>query len=147
MGVRHHIRSVSRAVVMIGICVIPSWGMQAVPDPPDTPQPQERWNILYQATSIGSTHGNFRSPYSGAFSLEDRTERDVSLTSTLFIGFRLARNTELYVNPEISGGRGFSHVNGLANAYNGELPRVDTATPKPYLARAYITQDIGLSHE
>ncbi len=103
--------------------------------------PPENWNVFYQATSIGDHHGTFRSLYSGPFSLQDRPEYDVSLTSTLFLGLRLARNNQFYINPEIAGGRGFSGVNGLANATNGELPRVATATPKPYLARAYVTQD------
>ena len=107
--------------------------------PPDA----ERWNAYYQATSIGDAHGTFRSPYSGAFSLQDYPEHDASLTATLFLGLRLFSNTLLYVNPELAGGRGFSGVDGMANAPNGELPRVASATPKPYLARAYITQDFG----
>ena len=107
----------------------------------------ERWNLFFQATSIGQSHGPFRSPYSGPFSLQNRTEREASLTATFFLGFRVARNTQIYIDPEIAGGRGFSGVNGIANAPNGELPRVASATPKPYLARAYITQDFGFGDE
>jgi high affinity Mn2+ porin len=55
----------------------------------------------------------------------------------------LGKNTQLYFDPEIAGGRGFSGVDGIANFTNGELPRVATATPKPYLARLYISQDFG----
>src|SRR5258707_375538 len=102
----------------------------------------ERWNLFYQATSIGDYHGTFRSPYSGQFSLRNMTERDVSLTTTLFLGFRLDANTQVYIDPEIAGGRGFSGVNGIASSPNGELPRVASATPKPYVARAYITHDL-----
>jgi len=65
------------------------------------------------------------------------------LTSTLFFGLRLAENTQLYFDPELAGGRGFSGTNGIANFPNGEMPRVATATPKPYLARLYVTQDFG----
>src|SRR3989441_4905637 len=103
----------------------------------------ERWNLFFQATSIGQSHGPFRSPYSGPFSLQNRTEREASLTATFFLGFRLARNTQIYIDPEIAGGRGFSGVNGIANASNGELPRVASATPKPYLARLYLSHDFG----
>jgi hypothetical protein len=109
--------------------------------------PVERWNLYYQATSIGQYHGVFNSPYEGPFSLHNTPERDVSLTSTLFLGLRLAKNTQLYFDPEIAGGRGFSGVNGLANAPNGELPRVATATPKPYIARLYLQQDLGFGSE
>ena len=51
----------------------------------------------------------------------------------LFLGLRLARDTKLYFDPEIAGGRGFSGVTGIANFPNGELPRVASATPKPYI--------------
>src|SRR3979490_1496759 len=49
----------------------------------------ERWNLFYQATSIGQYHGTFHSPYSGQLSLQNNMERDVSLTTTLFLGLRL----------------------------------------------------------
>jgi hypothetical protein len=93
----------------------------------------EKWNLYYQATSIGQYHGTFKSQYSGPFSLQDYPERDTSLTTTLFLGLQLNDNTDLYFDPEIAGGRGFSGVNGLANSSNGELPRVASAEPKPYL--------------
>jgi len=111
------------------------------------PVEPERWNLFYQATSIGQYHGTFRSPYSGPFSLQDRMERDVSLTTTLFLGLRLEKNTALYFDPEIAGGRGFSGVDGLANSSNGELPRVASATPKPYVARLYVSHDFGFRNE
>jgi high affinity Mn2+ porin len=103
----------------------------------------ERWNLYYQATSIGQYHGSFPSPYSSPFSLQGHPEAEASLTTTLFFGLRLATNTLLYFDPEIAGGRGFSGTNGLANFSNGEMPRVAKATPTPYLARLYVTQDFG----
>jgi high affinity Mn2+ porin len=115
-------------------------------DAPDAPA-FENWNLYYQATSIGQNHGTFNSPYSGPLSLQDRREDDVSLTTTLFFDARLAPNLQLVFDPEIAGGRGFSGVNGLANPSNGELPRVATATPKPYIARLYLTYDFGFGSE
>ena len=108
-----------------------------------TADQSERWNLSYQATSIGQYHGTFPAAYSGPFSLQNYPERDVSLTTTLFFGLRLEKNTSLYFDPEIAGGRGFSNVNGIANSPNGELPRVASATPKPYLARLYVSHDFG----
>jgi high affinity Mn2+ porin len=107
----------------------------------------ERWNLFWQATSVGQYHGSFPALYSGPLSLSDQPERDVSLTSTLFFGFRITDNTQFYFDPEIAGGRGFSGVDGMANASNGELPRVASATPKPYLARLYVTHDFGFGSE
>jgi high affinity Mn2+ porin len=107
----------------------------------------ERWNLYFQATSIGQYHGSFTSPYSDYFSLQGRPEADTSLTSTIFFGFLLAPNTQFYFDPELAGGRGFSNTNGIANFPNGEMPRVSTATPKPYIARLYVTQDIALGSQ
>ncbi len=107
----------------------------------------ENWNLYYQATSIGQTHGTFNAPYTGPLSLQDYRENDVSLTTTLFFDTRLTQNLQLVFNPEIAGGRGFSGVNGLANPSNGELPRVASATPKPYIARLYLTYDFGFGAE
>ena len=119
---------------------------QSSPDSPASPPPTERWKLYYQATSVGMRHGAFDALYSGPQSLVNHPERDVSLTTTVFLGFRLG-NTQFYIDPEIAGGRGFSGVNGLANSENGELPRVASAAPKPYLARAYFTQDFGFGEE
>ncbi len=107
----------------------------------------ERWNLYFQATSIGQYHPAFNALYSGANSLLAHREAEVSLTSTVFLGLRLFPNTQLYFDPELAGGRGFSGVTGMANAPNGELPRVASATPKPYLARIYVTQDFGFGPE
>ncbi len=74
-------------------------------------------------------------------------ERDASLTTTLFLGLRLENHTVLYFDPEIAGGRGFSGVDGLANSSNGELPRVASATPKPYVARLYVAHEFAFGTE
>jgi high affinity Mn2+ porin len=107
----------------------------------------EGWNLYYQATSIGDYHGTFTAPYSGPFSLQNYPERDVSITTTLFWTARLEQNTFLVFNPEIAGGKGFSGVSGIANQPNGEIPRVSSATPKPYVARLYIQHDFGFGRE
>jgi high affinity Mn2+ porin len=111
------------------------------------PAQTERWNLFYQATAIGQYHGTFRAPYEGLNSLGNYPERDVSLTTTLFLGLKLGQDTQFYLNPEIAGGKGFSAVSGIANFSNGELPRVASATPKPYVARAYILHDFGFGSE
>jgi len=113
---------------------------------PDAPA-SENWDLYYQATSIGQTHGTFNAPYTGPLSLQDYRENDVSLTTTLFFAARPAPNLQFVFDPEIAGGRGFSGVDGLANPSNGELPRVATATPKPYIARLYLSYDFGFGSE
>jgi high affinity Mn2+ porin len=115
----------------------------AAQDPPTAPPEPENWNLYWQATSIGQYHPAFRALYTGAFSLLNHPEAEVSLTSTIFLGLRPWRDASLYFDPEVAGGRGFSGTDGVANFPNGEMPRVATATPKPYLARLYVTQDFG----
>ena len=137
-----------------------AWSATALAQAPVIPLPEsppagqtlaetesERWNLYYQATSIGDYHGTFPALYSGPLSLQDNPERDVSLTTTLFFTTRLEQNTFLIFNPEIAGGKGFSGVNGIADQPNGEIPRVASATPKPYIARLYLQHDFGFGKE
>jgi high affinity Mn2+ porin len=139
---------VCRFPIFVGVlCLLPI-GLTAQSDAPApganaSAAGQETWNLYYQATSIGDHHGTFNSPYQGPLSLEDSPESDVSITTTLFFSLRLGQGTQFIFDPEIAGGRGFSHVDGLADAPNGELPRVASATPKPYIARLFLSHDFG----
>jgi high affinity Mn2+ porin len=97
-----------------------------------------RWSIHFQATSIGQHHGDFPSLYEGVNSLPSHSENRVSLTSTAFLEFRVNSWMDVVVNPEVAGGRGFGEVTGIAGFPNGEIPRVSSATPTPYFARAFL---------
>jgi high affinity Mn2+ porin len=123
---------------------VPDASTQTASDPPP---PEGRWSIHFQATSIGQRHGSFRSLYEGENSLPPHPESRVSLTSTVFLGFRLNKHIELVVNPEVAGGKGFGQVTGIAGFTNGEIPRVATATPTPYVARAYLKSTWALGQE
>lgn len=125
----------------------------AVSDPP-APTPAvpsdhpESWNLYFQTTSIGDEHGTFYAPYSGPLSLADKFELDWSLTGTLFFSTRLLDpDTQLIFNPEIAGGKGFSGVDGIADPPNGEIPRVARPTPTPYIARLFLSHDVGFGSE
>lgn len=107
----------------------------------------ELWTIHFQATSIGQEHGSFRSLYEGANSLPAHPEKRVSLTSTIFFGLRLTRHTELIVDPEVAGGKGFGQVTGIAGFTNGEIPRVASATPTLYAARVFVRETVALGRE
>jgi high affinity Mn2+ porin len=113
----------------------------------DAQSTDQRWNLYWQATSIGQYHPAFEALYSGINSLAPHAEAEASLTSTIYLGLRLSPNTQFYFDPELAGGRGFSGVTGIADAPNGELPRVASATPKPYIARLFITHDFGFGPE
>jgi high affinity Mn2+ porin len=105
------------------------------------------WTIHFQATSIGQQHGSFPSLYEGLNSLPSHPEHRVSITATIFLSFRAGRHWEFVINPEIAGGRGFGEVTGMAGFTNGEIPRVASATPSLYPARAYIRYTLPLGGE
>ncbi len=137
--------SMAQAQQTDGQATTPTDGRAAAAGAPNSAPAEEpeRWNLYFQATSIGDSHGTFTSPYTGPLSLQDYPERDVSLTTTLFFAARLSANTQLVFDPEIAGGKGFSGVDGIANPPNGELPRVATATPKPYIAHLFVAHDFA----
>ena len=102
-------------------------------------QADERvWEVHFQATSIGQEHGSFPSLYEGENSLPPHPEHRVSITATIFLSLKLNRHWEFVVHPEVAGGRGFGLVTGIAGFTNGEIPRVSSATPTLYPARAYV---------
>ncbi len=57
---------------------------------------------------------------------------------------RLWNGAAIYFDPEIAGGEGLGGVAGIAGFPNGEIPRVGTPEPEPYVARLYIQQVFGL---
>ncbi|MBI3836343.1 MAG: carbohydrate porin [Planctomycetia bacterium] len=117
----------------------------------DQKQPQEsdckRFTVHGQTTIVTDRHAPFRSPYIGPNSLLPIFEDPTSQTSTLFLGTRLWDNAELYFNPEVAGGRGFSNVLGIAGFPNGEITRVGKPQPTPYIARLYFAKTLGLGGE
>lgn len=108
-------------------------------------QRDQRWNLYFQSTAIGQAHPGFPALYSGTNSLPDVAEKRVSWTGTIFFNLRITDRLDLVVNPEIAGGRGFGYVTGIAGFTNGEIPRVASATPSPYVARAFIRFTAPLS--
>lgn len=66
------------------------------------------------------------------------------MTATLYIGRKLWQGSEIYVDPEMSGGNGFSSTKGVAGFPNGEVYRVDDMKPKVFLARSFLRQHFSL---
>jgi high affinity Mn2+ porin len=122
-------------------------GLPATAQNADSDTPAEPWSIHFQATSIGQHHGSFPSLYEGENSLPSHPENRVSITGTVFLGFRVNNHIELVVNPEVAGGRGFGQVTGIAGFTNGEIPRVSSATPTLYAARAFVRTVWALGRE
>jgi high affinity Mn2+ porin len=105
------------------------------------------WSTHYQYTAIDQGHLAFRAPYSGPNSLNPGNRMNETMTGTAYIGRTLWDGGALYVNPEFAQGFGFNRTTGLAGFPNGEAQKSGGHVPKPYIARFYLTQTIGLGGE
>ena len=70
--------------------------------------PEERFSLHYQTTVATQWHPSFRASYSGANGLRPKAESATSVVLDLFTGARLWRGAEVYLQPELGGGRGLS---------------------------------------
>ena len=106
----------------------------------DSVKLKHRFNLHFQTTYIYQYKPSFHSSYEGNNSLVGKEERQYSITSTLFLGARLWKGAEFYINPEIAGGSGLSGALGMAGSSNGETFRVGNPSPTLYSARYFIRQ-------
>ena len=110
----------------------------------DEARASEDFSLHGQATSTYQVKPNFPSAYQSGNSLDRKFQARDSNTVTLFLGARLWRGAEAYVDPELSEGYGLSHTYGLAGFSNGEAQKGGSLWPKYYPARYYLKQVIGL---
>ncbi len=113
----------------------------------DTISKEQRWNFHFQNTVIDQYHPAFKAKYSGTNSLSSTEENALSVTTTLYFGLKLWRGAQMYFNPELSGGSGFSETRGVAAFPNGEVYRVSDAAPHVYIGRLFAEQIIPLADE
>ncbi len=104
------------------------------------------WTIHAQITTVYQYHPGFKAAYSGVNSMDKNAEGALSLTSTIFLGRKLWKGAAIYFNPELSGGSGLSHATGAAGFPNGEIYRVGSPSPTPFIARLYLQQNIKIGH-
>jgi high affinity Mn2+ porin len=103
------------------------------------------WTIHAQVTTVFQYHPAFHADYSGVNSLNNRPDKALSLTATIFLGRKLWKGAAIYANPELSGGTGLSGAHGAAGFPNGEIYRVGSPTPTPFMARLFVQQIIALN--
>ena len=101
----------------------------------------------FQATYIWQTKPSFPAAYSGPNSLSAQKEKSYSFSGTAFLGLRLARDTEVYFNPEVVQGVAMSNLTGLGGLPNAELAKVAGGKPTFYRARLFVRQTWGLGGE
>jgi len=124
-----------------------AYGVPAAVELLATEFPDGDWSTHYQYTAIGQGHPSFRAPYSGLNSLNRGNRTAETMTATAYLGRPLWQGAALYLDPEIAQGFGLSHTTGLAGFPNGDAQKSGTHVPKPYIARFFMTQTIGLGGE
>jgi high affinity Mn2+ porin len=101
-------------------------------------------SLHYQATVATQYHPSFDAPYSGKNSLQPAAESATSVVTDLFGALRVPwTGSELYLQPELAGGRGLSSTLGVAAFPSGEVYRVGNPAPAVTVGRAFLRQTIG----
>ena len=106
-----------------------------------------RYWISGQDNIIFQWHPSFNAAYSGRNSFRSTAEHATSNVATIFLGYQLTRNTEIFADAESAAGGGLSDALGIAGFVNVDVVRNPELGPSPYLARAMIRQIIPLSSE
>ena len=104
-------------------------------------------NFHGQTTFLEQAYPAFRSPYQGPNSLPGSGQGRETWDASLFIGVRLWRGAELWINPEIDQGFGLANTLGVAGFPSGEAYKVGQTIPYARLPRAFIRQTIDLGGE
>lgn len=136
---KKHIRALCHAGLS---CLLYHWAGAAAATgaDPDT----EDWAIHAQATNVYQKNTSFRSSYSGRNSLNAGGDTEETTDVTLFAGLRLARNTELWINPEIDQGFGLADTTGMAGFPSGEAYKIGAHAPYLRVPRLFVRHVVPL---
>ena len=105
--------------------------------------PAAPFAIHAQATFTAQGTPGFAAPYAGANSLSPHQIKE-TFDTTLFLGARLWRGAELWVDPEIDQGFGLSDTLGVAGFTSGEAYKVGKSNPYFRVQRAFLRQTVNL---
>jgi len=104
----------------------------------------QRWAFHAQTTLTAQFHPAFESHYRGPQSLDPAARGDETWDLTAFVGVRLWRGLELWINPEIDQGFGLSNTTGIAGFPSGEAYKVGAAEPYGRVQRLFLRQVVNL---
>lgn len=107
--------------------------------------PQSGFALYGQVTYTGQVTDHFHAPYAGPNSLPPAMSRE-TIDATLYLGTRLWRGAEFWVNPEADRGFGPDNTIGLAGS-TGEANKVGRNAPYFRLQRAFVRQTLNLGGE
>ena len=107
-----------------------------------SPDIEQRLALHAQATYGQQWTDGFHAPYAGANSLSPSSTRETT-DLTLFLGARLWREAEMWVNPEIDQGFGLDNTLGIAGFPSGLAYKVGSHSPYFRLPRVFLRQTIN----
>jgi len=108
-----------------------------------TSAPAQDWAVHAQTTYLFQNDPPFTSPYVGAHSLIPGQQRE-TWDATFYVGLRLWRGAELWIDPEIDQGFGLSDTLGVAGFTSGEAYKVGNSYPYARLPRYFVRDTISL---
>lgn len=107
---------------------------------------EERFAIHGQATYVNQWANDFYAPYAGPQSFSPSQNRE-TVDASLFLGVRLWRGAEAWVQPEIDQGFGLDDTLGVAGFPSGEAYKVGSWQPYYRTPRWFIRQTIDTGTE
>jgi high affinity Mn2+ porin len=122
---------------------IPNAASEGDAAPSDSSLPD--WLSIHgQTTFTGQYHPAYNSPFSGRNSLASDNGGDETYDATLFIGIRVWRGLEFYVDPEVDQGFGLSDTLGVAGFPSAEAYKIGAHAPYYETPRAFARYTLGL---
>ena len=106
-------------------------------------QDLSRFAVYGQATYTEQETDGFHAPYAGPNSLSPHSGRETT-DATLYLGARLWKGAQLWLDPEADQGFGLDDTLGLAGFSSGEAYKVGRKAPYFRLQRAFIRQTLNL---
>jgi hypothetical protein len=105
------------------------------------------WSLHAQVTWIDQANPSFPAAYSGANSFLAQAESARTFSSSLFLGWLVLPQTELYYNPEMLQGHGLSGTVGIAGFPNGEGGKAAFPNLHYSTSRLFVRQTFELGGE
>jgi len=139
--------SICRPMLLMGLFLANAWHAAQADDVTAAAPAVENWSAHGQWTTIGQTHPGFESPYEGTNSMKGAREAQETTDLTLFLGVRLWKGAQAYVNPEIDQGFGLSDTVGAAGFPSGGAYKVGANKPYVRWPRLFMRQVVALSDE
>jgi high affinity Mn2+ porin len=107
---------------------------------------EETWAAHGQFTYVEQSTSDFNAPYRGRNSLSPDQGAETT-DATLYLGTRLWRGAEAWINGEIDQGFGLDDTLGVAGFPSGEAYKVGNNQPYYRLPRLFIRQTVNLGGE